>query len=307
MKKAIIDLGTNTFNLLIAELKGKDFSVLHAEKEGVAIGMGGINSNKITEESMIRGEIAIRRFLDVCKEYRVEKINAFGTSALRDASNTADFLKRLNDKFQLKVAVISGDKEAELIYRGVHQLYDFEEKGVIIDIGGGSTEIIFADKKGVNAVASLNIGVSRIYQKFETSDPLIESDVQVIRNFLEDNSHGFLDNRNEPIMIGSSGSFETFWELGHLEEFPNEPRIVEIEKDIFEATLHETIRSTMKEREVNPFILPIRKIMAPITAVKTLWLMEKLKTEKVLISPYSLKEGALFTDDFKVGVEFINS
>lgn len=298
MKKAIIDLGTNTFNLLIAELQGKDFTVLHAEKEGVAIGMGGINTNTITEESMVRGEIAIRHFLDVCRKFEVEQINAFGTSALRDASNTNAFLKRLEEKFQLKVAVISGQQEAELIYKGVHQLYDFNKKGVIIDIGGGSTEIIFADKKGVNAVASLNIGVSRIYQKFETSDPLVESDIQAIRNFLEDNSQGFLDQRNEPLMIGSSGSFETFWELGHLEEFPNEPNVVEIAKDIFEATLHETIRSTFKEREVNPFILPIRKLMAPITAVKTLWLMEKLKTEKILISPYSLKEGALFTDAF---------
>jgi exopolyphosphatase / guanosine-5'-triphosphate,3'-diphosphate pyrophosphatase len=99
-------------------------------------------------------------------------------------------------------------------------------------------------------------------------------------------------------MIGSSGSFETFWELAHLQEFPKESKIFEIEKTVFEETLHQTIRSTRKERDVNPFILPIRKIMAPITAVKTLWLMEKLKTEKIYISPFSLKEGALLSEDF---------
>ncbi len=298
MKKAIIDLGTNTFNLLVAEIDGKNIKVLHAEKEGVAIGMGGINANIITKDAMLRGEKTIQRFLEVCQNYAVENVSAFGTSALRDAGNTSEFLSELENKFQLKVHIISGDKEADLIFNGVNQLYDFEEKGVIIDIGGGSTEIIFASKAGVQSVASLNIGVSRIYQKFPWSDPLTKKEIEIIRHFLEDNSQGFLDNRNEPLMIGSSGSFETFWELAHLQAFPNEQRIFEVEKTAFEETLYQTIRSTQKERDVNPFILPIRKIMAPITAVKTLWMMEKLKTQKIYISPFSLKEGALFSTDF---------
>ncbi len=298
MRKAIIDLGTNTFNLLIAEIEGKQFTVLHAEKEGVAIGMGGINSNQITEESMLRGIQAIERFLSVYEKYEVEKVSTFGTSALRDAVNTQDFLDRLWQKFHVKAHIISGEKEAELIYLGVKQVYDFKEKSVIIDIGGGSTEIIFADDQGVQEMASLNIGVSRIFQKFKFEDPLTDADQTTIRTYLEENSLGFLEGRNEPVMIGSSGSYETFWELGHMQEFPNEPRSVEMEKKLFIETLQKTIASTQKERDVNPYILPIRKIMAPITAVKTLWLMEKLQTEKVYISPYSLKEGALFSADF---------
>lgn len=295
MTKAIIDLGTNTFNLLVAEIEGSDFRVIHAEKEGVAIGMGGINTNFITEDSMQRGQNTIARFIAVCERHEVEIINAFGTSALRDASNTDVFLHRLKRDLHLEVAVISGEKEADLIYKGVNQLYDFSEQGVIVDIGGGSTEIIFADHEGVKKMASLNIGVSRIYQKFATSDPLTDEDVHVIRNFLEDNSQGFLDDRKETVMIGSSGSFETFWELAYLRAFPLESKVFEIERTLFEETLRQTIRSTRLERDVNPFILPIRKLMAPITAVKTLWLMEKLHTEKILISPYSLKEGALLS------------
>jgi|TARA_R110000737_G_scaffold202403_1_gene221645 exopolyphosphatase/guanosine-5'-triphosphate,3'-diphosphate pyrophosphatase len=298
MRKAIIDLGTNTFNLLIADLNGSKFEIVHAEKEGVAIGMGGINSNVITEDSMLRGEKAIKHFLTVCFEKHVDKILAFGTSALRDAENTNDFLQKLKDECDLNVHIISGEMEAELIYRGVRQVYDFEHKGVIIDIGGGSTEVVFADANGVNELMSLNIGVSRIYQKFKFQDPLVVADILTIRKFLEEESKGFFDDRNEEIMIGSSGSFETFWEMTHERSMPEEKQSFEMSIDGFKSTLQEVIKSTLKEREANAFILPIRKIMAPITAVKTLWLMEKLQTKRIIISPFSLKEGALVTEEF---------
>jgi exopolyphosphatase/guanosine-5'-triphosphate,3'-diphosphate pyrophosphatase len=298
MRKAIIDLGTNTFNLLIADLTGSKFEIVHAEKEGVAIGMGGINSNVITEDSMLRGEKAIKHFLTVCFEKHVDKILAFGTSALRDAENTNDFLQKLKDECDLNVHIISGEMEAELIYRGVRQVYDFEHKGVIIDIGGGSTEVVFADANGVNELMSLNIGVSRIYQKFKFQDPLVVADILTIRKFLEEESKGFFDDRNEEIMIGSSGSFETFWEMTHERSMPEEKQSFEMSIDGFKSTLQEVIKSTLKEREANAFILPIRKIMAPITAVKTLWLMEKLQTKRIIISPFSLKEGALVTEEF---------
>ncbi|MDG1346030.1 MAG: hypothetical protein P8P77_00285 [Crocinitomicaceae bacterium] len=216
MRKAIIDLGTNTFNLLVADVIGNQIDVVFADKIGVAIGMGGINNKRLTEESILRGTDAIGLFLEKTKELAVETIHAFGTSALRDAENTDEFVSRIRDKFQLEVQIISGFKEAELIYHGVHQLHDFKEKGVIIDIGGGSTEIIFADNAMVHDVASLNFGVSRIYQKFQLSDPLTLEDIQRIRNYLQTHSEGFLNHRDEPLMIGSSGSFETFWELIYL-------------------------------------------------------------------------------------------
>jgi exopolyphosphatase/guanosine-5'-triphosphate,3'-diphosphate pyrophosphatase len=299
MRKAIIDLGTNTFNLLIADLMGSKFEIIHAEKEGVALGMGGINSNVITEDSMVRGEKAIKHFLTVCYENQVDKILAFGTSALRDADNTNDFLKKLKDECDLTVHIISGEMEADLIYRGVKQVYDFEQKAVIVDIGGGSTEIVFADSTGVNELISLNIGVSRIYQKFELQDPLIEDDMRTIRQFLEKESKGYFDNRDEKIMIGSSGSFETFWEMTYEKVMPEKKQSFEMGIEAFKSTLGDVIKSTLKEREANAFILPIRKIMAPITAVKTLWLMEKFKTQRIIISPFSLKEGALVTQDFE--------
>jgi exopolyphosphatase/guanosine-5'-triphosphate,3'-diphosphate pyrophosphatase len=296
MRKAIIDLGTNTFNLLIADVRENNFEVLHAEKDGVALGMGGINDRRITKAAEHRALVALSNFKTVCDSFRVDRIWAFGTSALRDAENADDFVKKVKQDLDLEIAIISGEQEAQLIFEGVSRLHDFRTSGVVIDIGGGSTEVIFADENGVSEKASLDIGVSRIYQQFNFSDPFCLNDTLKIEEFLDNSSNSFLDCRKTPVMIGSSGSFETFYELLHQTCFPDDKKIFEVDRYEFEKILNQVIGSTLRERELNEFIIPIRKIMAPITAVKIKWLMKKLGTERVLISPFSLKEGAMFNE-----------
>lgn len=293
MRKAIIDLGTNTFNLLIADVQGNAISILHAEKEGVALGMGGINDKLISIEAWERAFQTLSRYLEICHRMHVESIQAFGTSAVRDAKNGEAFSSTLKEELNLNLDIISGDEEADLIYKGVRALHDFEEHGVIVDIGGGSTEIIHADRKGVRHAKSFNIGVSRIYQKFKMNDPLSKEDENRIIDFLEEHVGDYFQDKKVGTMIGSSGSFETFYELIHQKHFPKASEIFSVEMREFKRVLEEVKRSTLAEREKNEFIIPIRKIMAPITAVKTEWLLEKLEIEKLLISPYSLKEGAL--------------
>jgi exopolyphosphatase / guanosine-5'-triphosphate,3'-diphosphate pyrophosphatase len=95
MRKAIIDLGTNTFNLLVADVNGNQIDVVFTDKIGVAIGMGGINNKCLTEESILRGMEAIGHFLEKTKELAVQTIHTFGTSAMRDAENTDEFVSRV--------------------------------------------------------------------------------------------------------------------------------------------------------------------------------------------------------------------
>lgn len=293
MRKAIIDLGTNTFNLLIADVVSSEISILHAEKEGVALGMGGINEKLISVEAWERAFQTLARFLEKCHQMKVESIQAFGTSAVRDANNGDHFQQTLKDELDLDLNIISGQEEAELIYQGVRALHPFDRPGVIVDIGGGSTEIIHADKTGVMHARSFDIGVSRIYQKFTLNDPLTMADEKRIVAYLEEKVGGYFDDKKVATLIGSSGSFETFYELIYKKHFPKSSRMFTVELADFKRVLKEVKRSTLAEREKNQFIIPIRKIMAPITAVKTEWLLEKLEIEKLLISPYSLKEGAL--------------
>ena len=293
MRTAVIDLGTNTFNLLIADLNTNTFTIIHSEKEGVSLGMGGINKNIISTDAFERGLVALRHFNFVCIHYRVDVINAFGTSALRGASNSIDFINQIKEELGIKVTIISGEKEADLIYKGVLWSYDFEVPGVIMDIGGGSTEFIFASKDGVSDLVSLNIGVSRMYQELNLSDPLTDLDVQMIYDWLEIKANGFFEGKSQDLLIGASGSFETFYELIYNQPFPDKLKCIEVPMNELNSMIDWIINSTLEERNKNEFIIPIRKKMAPIAAVKTKWVIEKLGIKRTIISRCSLKEGAL--------------
>ena len=293
MRTAVIDLGTNTFNILIADVTEKDFTVIHTEKEGVSLGMGGIHKKTISEDAFQRGIKTLRHFNFICIHYQVERINAFGTSALRDADNASDFAEQIYNELGIKINIISGEKEAELIYKGVHWSYDFKTPAVIMDIGGGSTEFIFADENGVNEMMSLNIGISRIYQELELSDPAKDDEVLKIEKWLEEKSHHFFDGKSQDILIGASGTFETFYELIFNKTFPLTKECYDLPVALLLKKLDEIIYSTSDERNLNEFLIPIRKKLAPIAAIKTRWVLKKLNVKKVLVSPCSLKEGAM--------------
>lgn len=293
MKVAVIDLGTNTFNLLIAETGLNQFNVLHSEKEGVAIGMGGINDNRISEDAWERSMNALIRFKKVCDSFDVVQIRAIGTSAIRSATNSSDYVQAVQELTGISIEIVSGLEEASLIVDGVRWSYDFKQPGVIMDIGGGSTEFIWANENGVDQALSLDIGVSRMYQSLQLTDPLTNDDVQTIENWLDHHSKNKLSGAQSDLLIGASGTFETFYELLHKSKFPSSIEVIPLHKLDLENIIQEIIASTLKEREQNKFIIPIRKKMAPIAAVKTRWVMNKLKVKDILISPCSLKEGAL--------------
>lgn len=300
MKIAVIDLGTNTFNLSIGIWKNNKLSYLHSEKEGVAIGMGGINEQLISREASQRALECLNRFTQRCKEFDVKEIRAIGTSAIRDAKNKEDFMASIQSQTGIQVEVINGIREAELIYKGINYTCDFSNSSMIMDIGGGSTEFIYVENGMISNAVSLDIGVSRIYQFFELSDPLSSQNVHELEAYFESKSNGFFDQKKCHTLVGASGSFETFYELVHHQKFPSgfdtQPlKIVEFQKQ-----LKAIICSTQEERDENQFIIPIRKKMAPIAAVKTQWVMKKLSVEELIISPCSLKEGVFVESRDKI-------
>lgn len=296
MRKAIIDLGTNTFNLLIADVQPAHMRVVHSEKEGVALGMGGINKGILTDDAIKRAESTLQRFKLVCDDFEVERLLAFGTSALRDAANQKEFCEQIWKDIGIAIHIISGEEEARLIHRGISMSYAFEQPSLIMDIGGGSTEFIFADKDGIGSLQSFDVGVSRIFQHFHFSDPLSSIDIERIEHFLESKIGHFLSSRHSDILVGASGSFETFWELAYHKSFEEKIQYQEINVEKLHVILDEIISSSAMDRAMNPWIIPIRKNMAPIAAIKTKWVLKQVKPKTVIISPCSLKEGALLSD-----------
>src|SRR5688572_19632471 len=147
MKIAILDLGTNTFHLLIAGVKpDKSWKKLLMERVTVKLGQGGIDKKVISRTAYARGMHALEGFRSSLDNHPVDKIAAFGTAALRSAVNGKVFLEEARDRFGFEINLISGDEEAELIYYGVRQAVQVAgQKSLIMDIGGGSVEFIIAD------------------------------------------------------------------------------------------------------------------------------------------------------------------
>jgi exopolyphosphatase/guanosine-5'-triphosphate,3'-diphosphate pyrophosphatase len=297
MRKAVIDLGTNTFNLAIADVENNTIDLLHAEKEGVAIGMGGINDKLLSEEAMQRAISCLSRFKSRCDDFQATQIDAIGTSAIRDATNKHVFLKLVKNSTGIEIDVINGIQEANLIYQGIAYTYNFESPSLIMDIGGGSTEFIAANSNGIKDLISLNIGVSRIFQLFSFSNPMTAEDILNVENYLEAHEHDFFNRINCQTLVGASGSFETFYELVHKTIYPFGYQTQEIDFKEFEKILDWVISTTQLERDLNDFIIPIRKKMAPIAAIKTRWVLKKMNANRIVISPCSLKEGVLLRMD----------
>lgn len=293
---AVIDLGTNTFNLLIADVSADQIDVIHSEKDGVALGMGGLNDGVITADAILRALKTMSHFNKMCDVHYVDEIRAFGTSAIRGAINGRDFIQLIERETGIKVDVISGEQEAKFIFEGVKWTYDFTETSVVMDVGGGSTEFIFANEDGVIDLISLNIGVSRIFQDLELNDPLTIEDCEKIEQWIEERSKDFLENRICETLVGSSGCFETFYEMIYRKSFPSMTDAIELPIGQLEEVLEKIIASSQEERDVNPHIIPIRRKMAPIAAVKTRWVIRKLGIKKMIVSPCSLKEGVLQSD-----------
>jgi exopolyphosphatase/guanosine-5'-triphosphate,3'-diphosphate pyrophosphatase len=163
-----------------------------------------------------------------------------------------------------------------------------------MDIGGGSTEFIAADSKGPFVAHSFDIGVSRLFQHFTFQDPYSQEDIERVEAYLNERCQTFFEQALPDILIGASGSFETFYELLEGSYFEANGQAQKVNTEHFFKMLDQIIASTQAERDANPHIIAIRKRMAPLAAIKTRWVLQKTQAKQIFISPNSLKEGVLF-------------
>lgn len=302
MNYAIIDLGTNTFNLLIAEAVGNSYRKIFGDKAVVKLGEGGITKGVIGELPFKRGIEALLKHRRSIEKYKAEKVFAFGTSALRDAKNSREFTNACLQKTGIEIHIISGEKEAELIYLGVRQAVDLgSEPSLIMDIGGGSTEFIIANAKEILWRRSFQLGVSRLLEKFSPSDPITKKDVEVLRtHFLLELKPLFSAIGKIPVKIltGSSGSFDSFAEMITQQLYSD----VAVEKksscDLFLkdlAVIHaKIIVSTQEQRLHMKGLVPFRAENIVISSLLTQFILEKTGIEKVKHSRFSLREGVMW-------------
>lgn len=187
LRVAAIDLGTNSFHMIIVEEnKEKGIVEIDRVKDMICIGRGSISTKMLDEEAMQSGVAALKNFLVLASQHGVapENVLAFATSAIREAKNRGDFLRRIREETGLKVKVISGKEEAEFIYYGVRSAVKIgKSSDLLFDIGGGSVEFVLVNHKGIQLLESRKIGVARMCERFVASEPIVPHDIKMLEQF----------------------------------------------------------------------------------------------------------------------------
>ncbi len=300
MKVAIIDLGTNTFNMLIVELNNdKTFNTLLNTKSAVMLGEEGINEGYISDKAFTRAYSVLRGFSQLLQEFKCEKVVAFGTSAIRGASNSEEFISKIADDLNIHIEPISGDQEAQYIYEGVAQAIQFtKENYLIIDIGGGSVEFIIANKEEMLWKKSLKLGGARLMERFKPSDPMQSSEVDTITHYLRGELKVLSDVLQKyPVsrLVGSSGAFDSFAEMIYYTKtglmLPNTTtRYFMTTLEYF--NLHQQILSKDRRHRLDmPGMDAVRVDTILMAGILTKVVLEISKVPAIIQASYSLKEG----------------
>ncbi|WP_428657371.1 phosphatase [Runella sp.] len=303
MKYAIIDLGTNTFHLLIIEKSAERITPVFKTLVPAKIGKSGINQGIITEEATQRALNVLKQFRQKIDEYGVELSNtkAIGTSAIRNAKNAEDFCTTVQRETGITIEVISGDREAELIYQGVRQGIDLGDKmSVIMDIGGGSVEFIICNASRVFRKQSFEIGGQRLLEQFVLTDPISPSAIQRMHTYFQEQLLPLVNAAHQyapQTLVGSSGSFDTLTDmdfmhrLGHLPD-PQQTSF-EISQEEFARAYHLLTTQSHDERMTIPGMIELRVDMIVPSVVLIHHVLKSLNISRIRSTTYALKEGIM--------------
>lgn len=307
MREAIIDIGTNTINLLVADTReGGGFNIISSTKVTARLGQGGINDGVLTPEAMQRGLDAIDVHMKTLASLgKVDKIVAIGTSAMRCASNSDEFAKAVEEKYGFKIRIISGADEAGLIFDGVKQVMPLgRERVLILDIGGGSCEFIIANKDGVVWAHSYELGMARILDKFHPSDPITPKEIMAIEAFIRQglsiegaSLYDAIRNHPTTTLVGTSGSFDT---VATLVAARNHPLLnvalstsYEIPMPSFEDIFRKLITSTAADRKLMGNMDQSRIDLIIPGVIFINFVLTEMKMERLYQCGFALKQGAI--------------
>ena len=301
-KFAAIDLGTNSFHLVIVQLDDAGrYEIVTREKESMRLGGGGGDLDIITPDAMERGISTLTHLADLARSMDAE-IRAVATSAVREARNRTDFLNRAEKECGVRVEVAPGQEEARLIYLGILQaLPVYEDQILMIDIGGGSTEYLVGRGGDVLYGQSLKIGAIRLKDRFFGKEPLKKSQVRECREYVRYALTGVREevkNRGFEIAVGSSGTAATLMEMIHHAEPAREND--DLRAQVFKAKQLDRIVEEIldcpdaRERARLPGLDDRR---ADIIVAGAIILQESFRVlgiSEMSYSPFALREGIIF-------------
>lgn len=297
MRVAAIDVGTNSLHMIIAQAgPGSSFAIVDREKEMVRLGAGSLEGRELAESAMNAALQTLVRFKRLADSRQVDRILAVATSAVREARNGGDFLRSVQHRTGIHVRVISGVQEARLIHdAAVHGVDVGSHRAVVLDIGGGSTEITLGTAAGARMARSFKLGVIRLTERYVRSDPPSRSD----RRRLLAKISSELDDYLQQItatgfdrVIGTSGTILSIGALAlNGASPPNAVHHATVPAERIRELREQLTSLTMAERLRMPGLDPRRAdlIVAGVVLLDTI--LQRLGAQELTLSDLSLREG----------------
>ncbi len=301
---AALDIGTNSFHLVVARVlgDGHQFEVIEREKEMVRLGSGGDDMKLLEPDAIDRGIAALARFRKI-GEVHDARMYAVATSAVREADNAEEFLRRAADEARVDVEVVSGAEEARLIHLGVLQAVPvFEKRALMIDIGGGSTEILVGLRGEVVTSRSLKLGAIRMTRRFFRNASLHPAAVDSCRRHVR---AALAHTRREvarvgfDVVVGSSGTIATVAAMVQASREPAgpAPRVwngFEITRKEVKAVVKSLIAAPTLEERLGLAGMDAKRADILLGGALVLeQTMVELDIASLVISDYALREGVL--------------
>lgn len=291
-KVAVIDLGTNTFHMVIFQQSEDKVEELYRKRYHVFLSANGIKT--IGQEPYSRAQNAVIDYQKAIKKYQPDIIKIIGTEALRVASNGPELSSYISEILDSEVEIISGEREAELIAKGV--LWEFKSdisNAMIMDIGGGSVEFIHIIDNEIKWLKSFPIGVGVLFNNFNHSEPVTLEEINTLEKHLENSTIELLDyisTQDVDLLIGSSGSFEI---IPGIMEAKYPPEILQSLYTIeeFNSTYDKIIHSSLDERKKIKGLPPVRAQLIVVAFILMRWIIKKIAVKELKISRYAVKEG----------------
>ena len=302
---AAIDIGTNSFHLLVAAVdpKLRTFRIIQAEKATTRLGERDPETGELTAAAMQRGLDTLRQFRDLAASHRVEQIVTAATSAVREAPNGRDFLQTILDDLGMEVDLVSGPEEARLIYLGVLSGMPFGDRPhLLLDIGGGSTELILADGRDARALTSTRVGAVRLQRDFVRDDPMPPQRRSFLQAFIQGSLEPAVDKVRRrikpgetPVLVATSGTAMAIGSLAASEEErpPRKLHGYRVTRQSLNQVVDRLITMTPAQRRE---LAPINDRRAEIIVPGALILqttMKMLGVGEFVLSERALREGLI--------------
>ena len=304
MKLAGIDIGTNTLRLLIAEFSAEGkYRTVESGRNITRLGEGMSSAGRLKDEAMDRALCVLKGYADKCSEIHVGGIYAVATSAVREAANGRDFLSRVKNETGIDVKVITGEEEARLTMLGVSSALEISGHDVLMmDIGGGSTELIMVSKGDIEFRRSTDIGVVRFTEQFIKSDPPQMKEMELLERAIEDRLQRegcFIELKISGRIpagvefIGTAGTVTTLAAIDQMMRVydPEKVNGYRISRDGVKNILNMLACMTNKERMDLPGIEDGREDIIVAGALVAYKVMEWFGFTEMTVSDAGLREG----------------